>query len=194
MGDFITQIFILVLAVLTIAFIWKLFGDKLMGRETHKTAIIGKPTSDNRETSASDDGHTRIMPAWNVLYHSRRGIVEVPLVLTNNKFTIGKNKDCDLVITDSSYVGRTHAIVSHDKYGYFIVDYKSKNGMFLFGNEERKDELPITDGLCVRLANIKISFKKMDMFDNEDSDTEIPVLRRSKKPELFPTTRIAGRG
>ena len=198
MGEFVTQFLVLVLAVATITVMWKFFGDKLINWRELASKPGNTETEDNSDPIGRirrdhDNSYTCQMPTWKILIHNSKGTIEMPVVLNKDMFTIGKDKNCDCLITGSNYVGRIHAIVSQDMDGYFIQDNDSVNGMYLSGNSERQKEISITNGLCIKLANVKITFKKIDVFGDDDGGTKVPTPRRSRSA-LIPGTKLAERG
>ena len=193
MNDFITQVFILVLAVAAITVLWSLFGERL--KDWRAPAVkppikregsggFGQPYEDDRIGTVQ-------MPVWKVSYKNGRGQVETDIILDKSGiFAIGKGKGCNLVITGSEYVGRIHAIVTKDMDGYYLLDNDSVNGTFLRGTTERQDEIIITDGLKVKLANVELTFKKMDLSYGDDG-LAVPEPHRRRRPPPAVATRTS---
>lgn len=198
MSDFMTRFFVFALTVVSVGTILMLFGNRWreLVRNTLKGASVFKdsyydtgPREKNRKPIGSGAG-TVWMPSWMIMYRSRDGVVEVPLSLNIGElYRIGKDSNCDLVIPSSMFLGRIHAVISRDKDGYFIQDNNSKNGMFADGTT-RIEEADITDGLCVRLANVKLTFRKADMASYDTGVAE-PSSRRIRKADAAVGTRVA---
>jgi hypothetical protein len=73
------------------------------------------------------------------------------------KFSIGRDKECDLVMIDFA-ISRTHALVELKREGYVITDTGSANGTFVNGVRVGREGSLLHDGDQVRFARYEFSF------------------------------------
>ena len=69
---------------------------------------------------------------------------------------IGRDVDCDIVLTDP-LCSRVHAIVVHDDEGWWLRDQKSRNGCFV--NGQKVDDARLVEGCEMRLGSTEFSFR-----------------------------------
>ena len=67
------------------------------------------------------------------------------IVISKDKYIVGKNEDCDLFI-NSSHVSRQHAYILYTEGAYYLVDMGSTNKTFI-------DDVPVIKGIPTELHN-----------------------------------------
>ena len=100
----------------------------------------------------------------------RRFFVDQP------EFLIGRDEQCDLVISDR-LVSRRHACIRLDGAQYYLEDLHSKNGTFVNGREISEPH-PLEDGDEIQIALCcKLTFV--------DAESTAPVLFEEPQPGLY---------
>jgi hypothetical protein len=79
-----------------------------------------------------------------------------PVCVTQQRFLIGRGKDCDLVINNTK-VSREHAAVVREGGEFFIEDLDSSNGTWF--NEQRVERRKIEDGDEFLICSEKVKFQ-----------------------------------
>lgn len=77
------------------------------------------------------------------------------------KFTLGKQPDCDLSVTDKPTVSKLHFVIERVGTGYLLTD-RSSNGTFLYPGTRRlpRDEpYPLKDGDLLWVEGLVLAFK-----------------------------------
>ena len=93
-------------------------------------------------------------------------------------FNIGRRAESDVCIQDDC-VSRTHAEVSYEEGQWRLRDLQSANGVFV--GDERKEVVPITDSVTVRLGNggpkVTLSLEKPASTTVSQIGTETTIAR-----------------
>lgn len=76
--------------------------------------------------------------------------------ITKRKMTIGRARDCDIVIDDVR-ISAKHASLRLQEDGLYITDLDSSNGTFVNGQEAMKTRL--TDNDLVTVGDVSLKFK-----------------------------------
>jgi len=205
MSGIMTNFLVVVLVTVTIGSIWllykSLYKERLEGMLSgisesnspisHPSKPSGVTISAGGKKKPNGKGHTEPMPTWMIVHHGRHGIAEIPMSLNNDESCyIGADANCDIVISGSTHVSRIHAIASRDVEGYFIQNNSSVNGMYVGDSTERHNQIDITDGLCIRLADVKLTFKKINLLSDDLGATVSPTRRVRAADKVAPTRRI----
>lgn len=61
-----------------------------------------------------------------------------------HRIVIGRGKDCDIVVGDQD-VSRKHALMAFDGKNWWIIDTKSKNGVFINGKQVESSQVSSGD-------------------------------------------------
>jgi len=77
------------------------------------------------------------------------------IALDTDEITIGRHPESDIFLDDVT-VSRRHAIVRRDETRYVVLDAGSLNGTYV--NQERVDELDLSDGDEVQVGKFKLVF------------------------------------
>jgi NHLM bacteriocin system ABC transporter ATP-binding protein len=101
---------------------------------------------------------------------------EEPVTFSGEVTSLGRNPDCDLVLSSRS-VSRYHAEIRHTEEGYLLVDLGSANGVWV---DERRVELHhLEDGQEFRLGNVLLRFSYVASPAAEPAPTPPP---RAEEP------------
>jgi pSer/pThr/pTyr-binding forkhead associated (FHA) protein len=95
---------------------------------------------------------------------------ETKLWTFSQSFRIGRRPECDVCIQNDC-VSRTHAEVVFEQGEWILQDLESANGLFV--GSERKQHVPITDRMTVRLGNI--GPKLMFSLEKAPTKTAAPI-------------------
>lgn len=100
--------------------------------------------------------------------------------LDGERFTLGRNPDCHVVIPITS-VSREHAVIVKDKGRYYIEDLQSRNGTFI-NNQQINSRTQLRHNDRVRICDFQAAFY--------DSATTLPLpkdlMREEEEPEDEP--------
>ncbi len=97
------------------------------------------------------------------------------------EWTVGKDKNCDLVLEDS-HISRTHFQIQKEGASYFIKDLKSSNGTMLNDKELKpKKNYLLESGDSIFILDMEI------LFEVKNLDLEKAIARL--KPEQMPVLR-----
>lgn len=126
-----------------------------------------KPDYSSESTNIREEG-TRILTTWFVYILNHKGHVlrTIPISIGGKEeYTIGRDADCDITITDNTVSGVHATIVSDDEKGCVIRDNDSTNGLVVVEGkqEHRYDEIPLSDlaeGTAVYLGNTPLAVMK----------------------------------
>ena len=78
--------------------------------------------------------------------------------IVSQKYVIGKNEDCDLVV-NSTHISRHHAYISYVDGIYYLVDMGSTNHTYIDGEElERGIPVELHNGMQVKFADKMYKF------------------------------------
>lgn len=122
--------------------------------------IFGQDDSSGCEPVRISDGTIRFAE-WTVYVLDKEGNVlekKSMNATSENPFSIGYDKDCDLVVK-SNYVSRVHLRIGKDKDGYFAKD-SSLNGTFINDKEYKGESFSLEEGV-VYVADVPVYFKKI---------------------------------
>jgi diguanylate cyclase (GGDEF)-like protein len=75
--------------------------------------------------------------------------------LTNFSLTFGRDKECEVQLTDNS-VSRKHARIEHTEEGFQLIDLGSTNGTMI--NDQLTKLSPLADGDYIRVGNCIFRF------------------------------------
>jgi len=95
----------------------------------------------------------------------------------SGKCTLGRNRDCDVVVPRDS-VSRYHARIMPVGAGYCVEDLKSRNGTSL-NNIAIQGRSRLADGDKVRLSNVEFSYRETALPEatpNRDTDSDTNTL------------------
>ncbi len=81
-----------------------------------------------------------------------------PIHLTRRTTTIGRSRDCDIVLGDAN-ASRRHAEVRHIGLDYFIVDLGSTNGTIVNGHRVRRHALTDGDRIVIGTTEITVEHR-----------------------------------
>lgn len=95
------------------------------------------------------------------------------LSLKEEKITIGRSSDNDIVVKDP-YSSNLHAFIFHSDRGYRLKDNNSKNGTFLNG-KRIKGEIGLKKGDEILIGSTRIVFDKEPATSVEITDDDSPV-------------------
>src|SRR3974390_3792477 len=90
-------------------------------------------------------------PPPKVIVSFETGLGETKQWTFSQAFKIGRRPESDVCIQDDC-VSRTHAEVVYEEGEWRLRDLQSANGVFV--ETERKEIVPITDSVTVRLGNV----------------------------------------
>lgn len=76
--------------------------------------------------------------------------------ITGTSTTLGRNRDCDIVLDDVT-VSRHHATVRHDDQRFVIADTGSLNGIYV--NQQPTDQNELADGDEVWIGKFRLTFR-----------------------------------
>ncbi len=89
--------------------------------------------------------------------------------ITSGYVTIGRGKDCDLVLPDSS-VSRKHAEIRRERDGWFIYDCNSSNGVYADGKRIPADTpYKLIDGCRLRFATQTQMVFHLGAYESEET-------------------------
>jgi serine phosphatase RsbU (regulator of sigma subunit)/pSer/pThr/pTyr-binding forkhead associated (FHA) protein len=97
--------------------------------------------------------------------------------LEGDKFVLGRNPDCHVVINGTA-VSRAHAHIVREKDKFFIEDMKSRNGTYV-NNELVKDRVQLKDNDRIKICDFVCSFHDAPLLKPlpaafRDDDDEVP--------------------
>jgi len=87
-------------------------------------------------------------------------------------YTIGKGKNCDIVLKNDIYINKLHATIKKDAENKFIIkDLNSVNGLFIMQNGLAKEisEDKINSNSIIRLGKTKIKIFNLISMLNKNS-------------------------
>ena len=88
-----------------------------------------------------------------VILQNARTKQEYPIFYWEN--SIGRNKNCDIVIDDAS-ISREHAVIFRRKDGWFVSDTHSKLGVLVTGQKiKKKTKININDKISQPLRQLR---------------------------------------
>lgn len=102
-------------------------------------------------------------PAVRMLVPREQGVMQSAFYVTQSPITVGREPDCDLVISHES-VSRKHAEIRWDQDRWIVRDFGSRNGVFVAyngdPNTERKVERfnALKNGSIVRFGQVSFTF------------------------------------
>lgn len=94
--------------------------------------------------------------------------------------TIGRDKDCAVVLTDAS-VSRRHARVERTDHGIKVTDLDSGNGVWM--GTERVTETIVEPGQRFRIGSTVLEYPAADLADAEETGPPATVLMSLPVPE-----------
>jgi pSer/pThr/pTyr-binding forkhead associated (FHA) protein len=75
--------------------------------------------------------------------------------LTQRTTTLGRSRDCDIVVEDAN-ASRRHAEIRHIGLDYFVVDLGSTNGTLVNGQRVRRHPLAHGDVLMIGTTELRV--------------------------------------
>ena len=87
----------------------------------------------------------------------RFGSQELRFPLFKNRLTIGRTEDNDIQLK-TSYISRRHAVILTEGDATRVIDWGSKNGVFV--NSERVKEHLLSNGDIVAIGNVKFRYEE----------------------------------
>jgi len=99
------------------------------------------------------------------------------VALEHVPFTIGRQADRDLVITNAQ-ISRQHAIIHHDDEGYFIQDLGSRHGILINGTRRETSRLQTGDRIQLGASEITLVF----LLPQDHTSTRALLSRISSTP------------
>lgn len=78
------------------------------------------------------------------------------VTITENNYQIGRNRQCNLVLSDSA-VSRLHAALRYHNDGYYLQDAQSTGGTYV--NNARINAIRIKPGDVIRIGNTEMIFE-----------------------------------
>jgi Protein of unknown function (DUF3662)/FHA domain len=125
--------------------------------------LLGKPDGDD-EPRPADYGHTmvytpdRATPPPQSMMGPRRGRGYVTIdgkktLLAGERMTIGRSRDCEIVIDDPN-VSRRHAEIRKTIEGWMVVDLGSTNGVKVNGRRVQEEVLRPGDTITLGLVEL----------------------------------------
>ncbi|MBR3818139.1 MAG: FHA domain-containing protein [Clostridia bacterium] len=142
--------------------------------------------SENR--ARRDNGKTIRFAEWTVYVLDKEGniISEQAMSATSERpFSIGYDKDCDLVV-NSNYVTGVHLKIGKDDQGYFAKD-SSLNGTFVNDKMYNNESFSLEEGL-VYVADVPVYFKK----NSDNRPNVIPKFVKDNVEETSKTKKFDG--
>jgi pSer/pThr/pTyr-binding forkhead associated (FHA) protein len=116
-------------------------------------------------------------------------------VIQKRQFSIGRQKECDLVITDSS-ASRRHAVIVEEQGRYFLEDLNSRNGTLLNGQKVGRSTLK--DGDEIQIGGFKAMFVIPEAskepprpMEAAETTTFVPSDRPASEPVRKPSIAAA---
>jgi serine phosphatase RsbU (regulator of sigma subunit) len=109
------------------------------------------------------------MPTLTIVKGLNQGTI---IPLEGEKFTLGRNADCEIVINMPA-VSREHAVIHRLKGKFFIEDLKSRNSTFV-NNQEISAKTQLQDGDKIKICDMVYQFK-------EGGDSRPPIPANLKK-------------
>jgi sigma-B regulation protein RsbU (phosphoserine phosphatase) len=111
--------------------------------------------------------------------------------LEGDKFVLGRNPDCHVVINGTA-VSRAHAHIVREKGKFFIEDMKSRNGTYV-NNEAVKDRVQLKDNDKIKICDFVCSFHETPILKPlpaafRDDDTDEGMADAQGTPPPFETT------
>jgi len=85
------------------------------------------------------------------------GSQELRFPLFKDRLTIGRNEDNDIQLK-TTYISRRHAIIMTEGDATRVIDWNSKNGVFV--NSERVKERTLSNGDRVAIGNVKFRYEE----------------------------------
>src|SRR5690242_13200611 len=93
-----------------------------------------------------------------------------PIALDGDRFVIGRNPDCGIVIPVNS-VSREHAQIVRVSGAYLIEDLQSRNGTFV-NNQAISSRVPLKDNDRIRICDFLAVFKVEPNTGDDDRGNE----------------------
>jgi predicted component of type VI protein secretion system len=102
-----------------------------------------------------------------------------PIKLDKPVVLVGRNPDCDVILTRSRKVSRAHCIVACVENTIVVRDLGSTNGVWLNGHRvERESSLRLGDELSI--ADVRYQLLNVE---RNGSNPEIPIVKSKKKKQ-----------
>jgi hypothetical protein len=102
--------------------------------------------------------------------------------MENASLTLGRGEECEIVLPDRQ-VSRTHARITRENDGFYVIDLGSKNGTYVNGMPV-KDRVKLQDGDEIQVAlSVRLLFVGADAtlpLTKEMIRVSLPGLRLSK--------------
>jgi len=95
--------------------------------------------------------------------------------LSKNIFTIGRAKECDLVI-DENFISRRHAQVTAGENCITVIDLGSKNGIFIKGGRVKEARIALNESFY--LKTVEFILKEGDASEFQTAPELIPVFKQ----------------
>lgn len=93
----------------------------------------------------------------------------------------GRNPDCDVVLTESRKVSRTHCLVACVEHRVFVRDLASTNGVWINGHRvDREQRLRVGDELSV--AEVRFELTNDDTARPSGKQESVPKRRDAERP------------
>lgn len=138
-----------------------------------------RPKAQEDLPTVMESPKTRCMNFWNLEQLDRNGEVihTVPIYdVPEEGLMIGVDRGCPIRLKmegTSSTVGRFHAMICEDDYGYYLVDNHSRNGIYNL-KHQRIHQVDLTDGLEIYLADVRIRFSAHNPFQESQKTVAYP--------------------
>ncbi len=123
--------------------------------------LSGDSSGEDPMVMLDEDGKTKVTPLAKVTVKLifKPGMANVEeYELTKDSITLGRGKDCDIVLTDKKS-SRKNSMIQRAGLEFMIKDLESANGTFVNGVKVKEQALSGDD--IVRVGNVEFQFKAM---------------------------------